>query len=292
LLEDDAGVRLVESGVADIAVARGGPGGPLSKGELDRLAVRYPSRLRINTTLATYFFFLNTRVRPFDDVRVRRAVNLVFDHDGFVTSLGPGYTAACRILPPNMAGYRSTCPYGEGGPSRLAGARALVRKAGADGANVTVWVPRPVADEGRYIASLLDSLGLEATVKAQSIESHFTSVNDPATRAQVGFYAWQADFPSAAGFIPPLFSCDAGVTNLAGFCDRSIDALMKRATVAQSQDPAVATKLWQEVESKILAQAPLVPTYNQSNVDFVSDRVGNYQSNLQWGALLAQLWVK
>ena len=50
--------------------------------------------------------------------------------------------------------------------------------------------------------------------------------------------------------------------------------------------------VWQEVEKSLLAQAPTVPAYNRSNVDFVSKRVGNYQYNPQWGVLLDQLWVK
>ena len=67
---------------------------------------------------------------------------------------------------------------------------------------------------------------------------------------------------------------------------------MARAAAAQVQDPAAATVLWQQVEQAILAQAPVVPTYNRRNVDFVSKRVGNYQYNPQWGLLLDQAWVK
>ena len=43
---------------------------------------------------------------------------------------------------------------------------------------------------------------------------------------------------------------------------------------------------------KLLLQAPYVPTYNRKTVDFLAKRVGNYQYNPQWGALLDQLWVK
>ena len=56
-------------------------------------------------------------------------------------------------------------------------------------------------------------------------------------------------------------------------------------------DPATATRLWREVELAILAQAPIVPTYNRSQVDFVSERVGNYRFHRQWGVLLEQLWI-
>jgi ABC-type transport system substrate-binding protein len=47
--------------------------------------------------------------------------------------------------------------------------------------------------------------------------------------------------------------------------------------------------LWQQVEQSPLAQAPVVPAYNRSNVDFASKRVGNFQYNQHWGVLLDQL---
>ena len=72
----------------------------------------------------------------------------------------------------------------------------------------------------------------------------------------------------------------------------SIDRQMARAGAVQAQDPPAAGALWQKVEHEILAQAPMVPTYNRQVVDFVSKRVGNYEYHPQWGALLDQLWVK
>jgi class 3 adenylate cyclase len=76
------------------------------------------------------------------------------------------------------------------------------------------------------------------------------------------------------------------------FCDPAIDAQMARAANTQVRDPAAATVQWQGVEQSLLARAPVVPVYNRSNVDFVSERVGNYQYNPQWGPLLSQVWVK
>ena len=76
------------------------------------------------------------------------------------------------------------------------------------------------------------------------------------------------------------------------FCNPSIDRQMARAEAVQAQDPPAAGALWQKVEHEILAQAPMVPTYNRQVVDLVSKRVGNYEYHPQWGALLDQLWVK
>jgi peptide/nickel transport system substrate-binding protein len=270
----------------------------LSKQEFHILAVRYPRQLHANTALTTLYFFLNTRVAPFDDVRVRRAVNMAFDRETFARLVGNAAVPTCQILPPNLPGYRSTCQLPRGGFRDVESARRLVRSSGTAGAQVTVWTPSRRADEGRYLVAVLDSLGYRAGLKTvDDPDVYFTTVSDSRVRAQAGWGAWAADVPSAAGFVPGLFSCAAFVpasrqNNLAEFCDRSVDAQIARAAAAQVQDPAAATSLWQEVERMLLAQAPVVPTYNPSNVNFVSKRVGNYQYNPQWGVLLDQLWVR
>jgi YVTN family beta-propeller protein len=293
-----AGVRAVRRGLADIA--------PVPDSQLDILVARYPDRTHRNTAFFTEFFFLNTRVAPFDDVRVRRAVSNAFDPQAFAAQEGPLYAPSCQILPPNFPGYRRrTCPYAS---NRLAGldrARKLVKTAGVGGARVTVWVPSTLAKRGRYMASFLDSLGFRAEVHEVPVRPddptpYFTAVGDSRTKAQIGFGGWIADYPSAAGFIPGMLSCAVFVPNssknenpnLAEFCDPSIDAEMTRASVLQALDPPAATLLWQRIERELLAQAPIVPTDNRLDAYFVSERVGNYQYHPQWGVLLSQLWVK
>lgn len=176
-----------------------------------------------------------------------------------------------------------------------------MRASGTQGARVTVWTPSAAPPElARYVVSLLESLGYRASLNARyEAAEYFTRVADPRTGAQIGFGGWGLDFPSAEGFIRPLLSCAAYVptspetsANLAGFCNRSIDARMQRAASTQVHDPAEAIRLWQRVEDAILAQAPIIPAFNRPYVTLVSARVGNYQYNPQWGPLLSQLWVR
>ena len=287
--------RAVERGTAEAALY---VSLTLSTTELDALGLRYPNQLHAGTTLGTSYFFLNTRVPPFDQARVRRAVDSAFDREAFVTLLGRTVAPTCQILPPNFPGYRSTCPYASVNATRLDAARRLVRASGTAGAIVKVWIPSQIADQGRYMVSVLDLLGYRASLKTVDFSVYFQKVADSRVRAQTGYYSWFASYPSAADFVPPQFSCGAFVpatpnnSNISEFCDRSIDAQMVRAAAAQVQEPAAATPLWQDVERSLLAQAPVVPTVNRRAVDFVSERIGNYQYSPQWGALLDQLWVK
>jgi len=295
-----AEARAAERGATDIATYLAPP---LSKQELDVLSVRYPSQLHMSSSEATFYFFLNTRVSPFDDVRVRRAVNYAFDRQAFAKLLGAAYAPTCQILPPNSPGYRRTCPYLPGGAASLDRARRLVQSSGTAGAHVTVWVPSPHAIQGRYMVSVLDSLGYRARIKsvgpASDIGPYFHEILDSRVRAQTGYFGWIADFPSAGSFLREEFACSAfsaGAPQLEAdpteWCNHSIDAQMEHATAVQTEDPPAAALLWQRVERELLAQAVTVPTYNARVVDLVSKRVGNYQFHPQWGALLDQLWVK
>ena len=58
------------------------------------------------------------------------------------------------------------------------------------------------------------------------------------------------------------------------------------------EDPAAAGALWAEIDRAIVDQAPYLWLVNPIAVDFVSERVGNYQCSPQWGVLLNQLWVR
>ena len=71
------------------------------------------SQLRINPQLITAFLHLNVNAPPFNDLRVRQAVNLALDRRRVVNGWGGPLAAqpACQILPPGLAGYQRYCPY-------------------------------------------------------------------------------------------------------------------------------------------------------------------------------------
>jgi YVTN family beta-propeller protein len=281
-------IRAVEAGKADVALDLSE--GPHAKEQLATLATRYPSQLRLSASLGTDFYFLNTSVPPFDDVRVRRAVNEVFDRHrrAYTDTLGLGYAPTCQVLPPDFPGYRRTCPsYGPRGSAALPAARRLVRSAHQSGRRVTVWMPSIGVTQGRFMARLLDSIGLQARVRTvKDFGAYFERVTNPGTHAQIGYGNWIADYPSVAGFLPPILSC-AG--NPSQFCNTAIDRLFAKA---EAEDPAAALPLWQKAQQAIFAQAPIVPADNGEGVAFLAKRVRNFQSHPEWGVLLDQLWVR
>ncbi|HYV00767.1 MAG TPA: methyltransferase domain-containing protein, partial [Actinomycetota bacterium] len=71
-----------------------------------------------------------------------------------------------------------------------------------------------------------------------------------------------------------------------------VSRYIDRALRLQTLDPPRAFELWAEVEHRLVDLAPWVFLVNPVGVDLVSERVGNYERNPQWGLLLDQLWVR
>jgi peptide/nickel transport system substrate-binding protein len=106
----------------------------LGRAQRSALRRRAPAQLRPTVSAGTYYFMLNTRRPPFDNLDARRAVAFAFDRRAAVTSMG-GHDVArenCQLLPPNFPGSRPYCPYTASGTAAgrpdLRMARRLVRR--------------------------------------------------------------------------------------------------------------------------------------------------------------------
>jgi peptide/nickel transport system substrate-binding protein len=269
------------------------------------VTTQHASQVREDPLPRTTFAFLNTRVPPFDDVRVRRAVSYAADRAAFARAVGGPDRAqpTCQVLPPNFPGYRPYCPFTlRPGPSGVWShpdppkARRLVAASGTRGAKVTVWIPANRRPEGRLFVTLLSQLGYPARPKYLDNDPYYTEIGDPRQRIQAGVLSWQADFPAAWDFIAFFFRCPVQAsganTNPSQFCDPGIDRQINRALALEATDPAAATSLWSRLDREVVDRAPMVPLVNPKQVDFLSSRVGNYEYNPQLGMLLDQLWVR
>jgi peptide/nickel transport system substrate-binding protein len=161
----------------------------------------------------TYYFFLNTKVKPFSSQLAREAVMYGLDRSE-LSRLGAGFFApACFLLPPNMVGHPTgPCPYGSlnGGPD-IAKAKQLVQQSGMAGTPVTVWGEerQPRRQWVDYYTNMLNQIGFKASEKIIADASYFPTIGNLKSHPQTGFADWNQDFPNPIDFYGVLLAGDA-----------------------------------------------------------------------------------
>ena len=264
------------------------------------LHARYPRRLHLIPQRATTYVFLNTRRAPFNDIRVRRALNYAVDRQKMADLHGGPAVAEpmCQLVARGVPGYSRFCPYTVGRDSAgdwkapdLAKARELVAESGTQGERIVVWTFPYFGKEGRYLVSLLRGLGYRAQLKTlKDLDLYFNKLGQtPSVQAGLaGIFGYL----QAAGIFSALSCGNPG--NYAHFCDPRVDAEVTRLAAEQARDPTAGKALAARIDRELVAKAPWVPLFTPRFADFVSSRVGNYQPNTidSSSVLLDQLWVR
>jgi YVTN family beta-propeller protein len=292
-MSQDAQIAALEGGHLDYAA-------DVPPSRVHDLRVRYPSQMFEQSAGATLGFAFDVRTPPFNDVRVRQALQFAVDRarmDVVGAALYP-LSITCQALPPDFPSYRPYCPYTSDPSSKgawsgpdMREARRLVAASGTRGASISIMAPEPQTAAAREMSRALSRLGYRPSLHISPLVGYFDALYAPTNRVQIGFEAWGADFPAPSGFLPPLFSCGSVPFNVSHFCDPVVERAMRRALALQANDPAAANAAWADVDRMITDRSPELAYANLQDVYFVSERVGNVQINPQWRLLLDQLWV-
>ena len=181
----------------------------------------------------------------------------------------------------------------------LAKAKQLVQESGTAGAKVTLITQDDEVNRaiGENVVSTLNQIGYQATVKAISSNIQFTYIQNTKNKVQISLTQWYQDYPAASDFLNVLLGCasftpgsDSSI-NIAGFCDKAIQAKMDSALKTAQTDPKAADAIWAQVDQDVMTAAAVAPLITPKKIDFISKRVGNYQNAVSgftcaWSAYL------
>jgi YVTN family beta-propeller protein len=289
-------VRAIELGRADWT-ADGVPA-PL----LPEVTTQFPAQTHSFATTETDFLQINTTLPPFNDIRVRQALNLAIDRAAIAAAYGgpQAATPTCQVLPPGVLGYQPYCPYtrhpsasGRWTAPDLPRAERLVAASGTRGERITVWGPSDDPVLGRavvpYTVGILRRLGYRARTHLVP-SSYFASAPQSLFRKiQMTPPAWADSSPY--NFFATWFACSAAY-NHHWFCDPHIDQSVRRAQALEATNSRAASPLWANIDRALANRAAWVPLVNPRQVDFVSARIANYQHGPNQGILADQLWLR
>jgi peptide/nickel transport system substrate-binding protein len=272
-------------------------------------SAKYANQVHVNTLTADWYFALNTRQPPFNNLKARQAINYAADRSAYVKIAGGPSLAVptCQILPPNYPSYQAYCPYTSGsgttkwvGPD-IAKAKQLVKASGTAGMKVVVDGTNDQVGKAlvQQMVSDLNSIGYKASAQllAASVQYPFVQNSTNSKKWNVGWSAWYQDYPAQSDFLNVLLGCGSihpnsdASPNIAAFCDKTIQAKIDQAEQMEATDPAGAAKIWTQVDHMDTQQAPWVDMYNPKQIDFLSANVRGYKWSPQWYILIDQLWL-
>ncbi|WP_343712729.1 ABC transporter substrate-binding protein [Inquilinus sp.] len=230
--------------------------------------------------LHTGYITMNVKAKPFDDVRVRQAVNMAINKDRIIRIINGRAKPANQPLPPSMPGYAADY---KGYAYDVEGAKKLMAEAGqGSGFTTDLYVANtdPQPRIAQAIQQDLAQIGIKAEIKALAQANVIAAGGDEKQSTMIwsGGMAWIADFPDPSNFYGPILGCGGAVPggwNWSWYCNADLD---KRAAEADAiADPAKTAEReakWRDIFLDVMKDAPWAPVFNEQRYTIRSERMG------------------
>jgi len=161
------------------------------------------SHIQYQDDLNIFYLGLNCERPPFDNVKVRQAVNYAVDVQKIITQIKNGNaTAASGPIPPGLIDPYPEITYTYD-PQK---ARLLLAEAGyKEGFSIELWQSQSVGilNVTEAIQAHLSAVGIQVKI----VRSDWNMFSKAITEGKADMYyrSWYADYPHAENFLAPLF---------------------------------------------------------------------------------------
>ncbi len=232
------------------------------------------TQFRVEPTISTYYFWMNTTKPPFSDLKVRQAVNYAVDARALERIYTGQIAGTQQILPPGMPGYKKFELY----PHNMSKAKKLIEEANPSDRNITVWTDSesPNNDAGTYYQDVLKKLGFNAQLKILNADNYFTVIGNQTTPdLDTGWSDWFEDYPHPNDFFQPLLSAESILpTNNGNFSEITSPALDKQISkLGEERLGASQEAQYAELDKSYMEQAPWAPYGTRTLSTFVSSAI-------------------
>jgi peptide/nickel transport system substrate-binding protein len=253
------------------------------------------TQFREEPTISTYFFWMNTQKAPFDDVKVRQAVNYAVDPEALERIYAGQIAGTQQILPPGMPGYKKFELY----PHNLEKAKAMIKAANPSDMNITVWTDTesPNNEAGEYYEDVLKQLGFNTTLKQINADNYFTVIGNQTTPdLDTGWSDWFEDYPHPNDFFQPLLAGESILpTNNGNFANVDEPKLNEKITeLGEEQLGPEQEAAYEALDREYMELAPWAPYGTRTLSTFVADSINldNVIFNPTFGQYLTSFQFK
>jgi peptide/nickel transport system substrate-binding protein len=232
------------------------------------------TQFRVEPTINTYYFWMNNQEPPFDDVKVRQAVNYAVNAKALERIYAGSLAGTQQILPQGMPGYEKLELY----PYDVEKAKEMIKEANPSDMDITIWTDTesPNNEAGEYLNEVLKELGFNTTLKIINADNYFTVIGNLSTPdLDAGWSDWYQDYPHPNDFFQPLLAGESiqptNNNNFAQFDDPAVNKQIEELGAEQlgpDQEKAYA-----ELDKEIMEEAPWAPYGARTLSTFVSDAI-------------------
>jgi peptide/nickel transport system substrate-binding protein len=232
------------------------------------------SQFKVVPTISTYYFWMNTTTPPFDDPKVRQAVNYAIDPAALERIYAGQIEATHQILPNGMPGHKAFDLY----PHSMSKAKEMLEEANPSDMNITVWTDTesPNKEAGEYYEGVLSELGFTTKLKEINADNYFTVIGNLSTPdLDTGWSDWFQDYPHPNDFFQPLLAGESILkTNNGNFAQ--IDEANLNKEIAELREELLGSeqeKKYSELDKKYMELAPWAPYGQRTLSTFVSSAI-------------------
>lgn len=237
----------------------------------------------------------NMQKAPLDDIRVRQAIQLAFDYEGFRDSVLLGYgNVPNGPFAPDYPGYNPDLP---AFAQDLEKAKQLIDEAGVAGQTITMNYVDGLANEaqcGLIVQDSLSQIGLNVELKALPWATMFDIAGNQETADHMSVLLMSAFTADPCFTLNQNYGIEfvGKPYNWSWYSNQEMQDLIDQA--AQTLDEAARTSLLQQAAAMIVADSPVLFFANPQAVEAVSTRVQNYIWNpvdYYWQVAWYDVWL-
>lgn len=236
----------------------------------------FAARIHDVPALNVFYVGFNNQVAPFNDLRVRKALNMLVDREKIIKAVYQGRAVPANgSIPPGISGHSNVSTGLAYNPEEAA---RLLKEAGYSKAKPLTFdlyqrSSQSAFEITRLLQGELKKHGIQINLKPME----WSALKDAISKGEApAFYmSWFGDYPDGENFLYPLFHSKnwGSGGNRARFKSEEIDRMLDESV--KIQDSERRAEAYDRINRKIAEQAPWIYLWHCSESYLTGDNVSN-----------------
>ncbi|MEW5287925.1 glutathione ABC transporter substrate-binding protein GsiB [Erwinia papayae] len=257
VVDNNTRAAMLQTGEANLAF-------PVPYEQAGLLAKNSKLALDVSPSIMQRYLSINVTQKPFDNVKVREALNYAINRQALVKVAFAGYATPATGVVPQAIQYSQSYPAAEYNPAK---ARQLLKEAGfPNGFTTTLWSSHNHSTAQKvlqFTQQQLAQVGIKATVTAMDAGQRSAEVEGKGQKesgVRLFYTGWSASTGEANWALTPLFATQSWpptIFNTAFYSNPQVDNDL--ADALKTTDSAKKAALYKDAQDKIWQDKPWVP---------------------------------